>query len=535
MKSRFSLGTKEFSLSFLLKLQTALPLVVFILFVLSAIASVSGLTKVLDTVLDEELPGSVQEGVMSSRFHEFLFWMMASNQPGATTIQRNERLVLAESSFAKFIESVDAYSSLKRAPETQDYFIFILDARAQLIKDIKEARVLAEMIEHRISTPEALANYFEDKLVPETTPVENALENLAALHNILQKQAHVDALESTSVAKLRTIILSVIGALLVLILGQGLRLRIMGVLSALSQKLSISFESVSASTSALAEVSDVLSLTAFQATTSLEESSASLRHIDQGIEKTMNDTVRSSESSKACLTTAYAGAVAVASVVETMELIKSSSHQLEEFLVIMQSIRTQVGVIDEIVFKSELLSFNASIEVARAGVHGRAFGVVAEEITNLAKISGRASGQIEKLLDESIGKAKSLLSEVHARVDQGARKSAELDQVFGKIVKEISAVNATMQGIARASQEQSASVSQVSAGTSELSDVLVSNSNAALKVTKTTGQLNGEAKLLDEILSTLSKAIGEERFHSSPSTVPRATSEADQDNYRDAS
>ena len=51
-------------------------------------------------------------------------------------------------------------------------------------------------------------------------------------------------------------------------------------------------------------------------------------------------------------------------------------------------------------FKTQLLSFNASIEAARAGQHGRGFAVVAEEVGHLAQTSGKAAEEIRNLLEK---------------------------------------------------------------------------------------------------------------------------------------
>ncbi len=51
---------------------------------------------------------------------------------------------------------------------------------------------------------------------------------------------------------------------------------------------------------------------------------------------------------------------------------------------------------------SKLLSFNASVEAARAGDHGKGFAVVTEEVGNLAQMSGQASTEIYEILESSI-------------------------------------------------------------------------------------------------------------------------------------
>lgn len=50
-----------------------------------------------------------------------------------------------------------------------------------------------------------------------------------------------------------------------------------------------------------------------------------------------------------------------------------------------------VGSISEVSMKVKLISLNASIEAARAGVHGKSFGVIASEIRSLSEDAARSA------------------------------------------------------------------------------------------------------------------------------------------------
>ncbi|MHA0111674.1 methyl-accepting chemotaxis protein, partial [Klebsiella pneumoniae] len=80
---------------------------------------------------------------------------------------------------------------------------------------------------------------------------------------------------------------------------------------------------------------------------------------------------------------------------------EDANSQLQSISNIIGEISAKTNIINDIVFKTQLLSFNASIEAARAGQHGRGFAVVAEEVGNLAQMSGNAAKEIRALLEDS--------------------------------------------------------------------------------------------------------------------------------------
>lgn len=80
--------------------------------------------------------------------------------------------------------------------------------------------------------------------------------------------------------------------------------------------------------------------------------------------------------------------------------MKISNKKITEITKVISEVAAKTQVINEIVFKTKLLSFNASVEAARAGDQGRGFSVVAEEVGNLAKMSGDAAKEISNITEE---------------------------------------------------------------------------------------------------------------------------------------
>jgi methyl-accepting chemotaxis protein len=78
------------------------------------------------------------------------------------------------------------------------------------------------------------------------------------------------------------------------------------------------------------------------------------------------------------------GSEVLARVVESVEAMGAQRERIERLADQLEEIATFSGVIKEVADKTKLLALNARIEAARAGTHGAAFRVVADEIGKLA-------------------------------------------------------------------------------------------------------------------------------------------------------
>jgi methyl-accepting chemotaxis protein len=78
------------------------------------------------------------------------------------------------------------------------------------------------------------------------------------------------------------------------------------------------------------------------------------------------------------------GSAVLARVVEAVEAMGAQRERIERLADQLQEIAAFSGVIKQVADKTKLLALNATIEAARAGAHGAAFRVVADEIGSLA-------------------------------------------------------------------------------------------------------------------------------------------------------
>ena len=63
-----------------------------------------------------------------------------------------------------------------------------------------------------------------------------------------------------------------------------------------------------------------------------------------------------------------------------------------------QTIGQIIATVEDLSAQSNLLAVNAAIEAAKAGEHGKGFGVVAQEVKSLAEQSRQATNQVRTIL-----------------------------------------------------------------------------------------------------------------------------------------
>ncbi len=125
-------------------------------------------------------------------------------------------------------------------------------------------------------------------------------------------------------------------------------------------------------------------------------------------------------------------------------------------------IQAMLGLIDTISDETHLLSLNAAIEAAGAGEHGERFGVVAQEVKNLADRARRTSAEVRHAVTEveaalqaaqkEAANGDAIAEEAALSAWQSALVIAEFEEMVTQAVQETSAIAtqaAAMETIAR--------------------------------------------------------------------------------------
>jgi methyl-accepting chemotaxis protein len=149
-----------------------------------------------------------------------------------------------------------------------------------------------------------------------------------------------------------------------------------------------------------------------------------------------------------------------------MAAIRESNELLNDLRTSFQAIQSKTRVINDIVFKTKLLSFNASIEAARAGQYGKGFSVVAEEVGRLAQTSGQAAKEIDALLSDSQNKAEAVVKMVSARANEGVNVARAVQDSFLQSAQAVSEIARVLAQIEDASNEQTLVIEQAASALS---------------------------------------------------------------------
>jgi hypothetical protein len=196
---------------------------------------------------------------------------------------------------------------------------------------------------------------------------------------------------------------------------------------------------------------------------------------------------------------------------KSMHAIEEANSQIRSFEEILNSVRGKTQVINDIVFKTQLLSFNASIEAARAGHYGRGFSVVAEEVGKLAMMSGDAAREIDYLLAQSADRVSNIVESVHGRVVDGKTVSHEALGKFGHLKLKLLAISEKIDQVASATSEQRTAIEQTAKAMEQVNQGATENKRGAEEVHKIADRVFELSAKIRTVTSGIRRFVHEEK------------------------
>lgn len=163
--------------------------------------------------------------------------------------------------------------------------------------------------------------------------------------------------------------------------------------------------------------------------------------------------------------------------------VLKANDSVTETVESMKTITAKIGIINEIVGKTDLLAVNAAIEAARVGELGKGFTVVASEIRKLAEKSQAAAKEIDEL------------------TVSGVKQAENSGQLLAMLVPEINRTSALVHEITSSSMEQNSNAVQVNNAIQQLNDITQQNASTAEELSTSADESQSQAESLDDTMA----------------------------------
>ncbi|MBI2521686.1 MAG: hypothetical protein HYV97_14825 [Bdellovibrio sp.] len=293
------------------------------------------------------------------------------------------------------------------------------------------------------------------------------------------------------------------------------------ILATVAEKLFESTAAVETVTTNISLVSQQLSRSTTEQAAAIAETAASTEEMTAMVAQTAQNANNSLKLCEEGQRQAKNGKDVIAKMITAMNDIHASNAKLESITKIIDDIRTKTKVINDIVFETRLLSFNASIEAARAGIHGKGFAVVAEEVGKLAAISGKAAGEIRALLESSSTEVNQVVRMTQERVGVAKTVSEECESSFSGMTESLDRIADAMHQITTATGEQEKGIRETNRAIMDMDQVTQHNSAASEEVASQSVVLRGEVDNFSHWVNTLKNTIDGKTSKIDIASVPK--------------
>jgi methyl-accepting chemotaxis protein len=256
----------------------------------------------------------------------------------------------------------------------------------------------------------------------------------------------------------------------------------------------------------LTETIAAIAAAAEEQTRSLDETSLAVTNMATSIEQVTAQVDSLSSISTETSQTAQRGGSAIGTIVDGMDMIRSTINDLARDISMLGSNSEQIGdivkVIDRIAEQTNLLALNAAIEAARAGEHGRGFAVVATEIRKLADGSVQATKEIAGHIQSTqgvISEVVNAMERLTERVEEGVSSTTSASGALHEIVEAVLGANQQIAEISSVARAMSSNSYQVIRSIEEIGRSVQLNVEATKTMSGHSDEVNAAFRNIAEI------------------------------------
>ena len=203
----------------------------------------------------------------------------------------------------------------------------------------------------------------------------------------------------------------------------------------------------------------------------------------------------------------------VSGIVSAQEKTRRSADTLDDLQKQIGRISGILDVIEDITERTNLLSLNAAIIAAQAGEHGLGFGVVAEEIRELAERtrgSTREIASIIKAVQTASGDAVKAMNQGVTMVDENVSLAQEASASLALILSSANDSFEMAKSMARSLQEQAQASQRLHEVTAKISDHIGEINRSMTEQARGTSLLASEAERVRDIAARVKSASDEQ-------------------------
>lgn len=286
-------------------------------------------------------------------------------------------------------------------------------------------------------------------------------------------------------------------------------------LNGIVESTSASIDQLTAAIKEVAAGAEDLAGASEETLSAISEITAAIKEVDT------NATESARLSEKVRNDAATLGMASIEKTLEGMRNIETSVRHTSDCIGVLGSRSKEIGmilnVIEEITDETTLLSLNASILAAQAGVHGKGFAVVAAEIKALAERTETSTNKIAALIEavqSEVGNAASAMRKGIGSVEAGMKLAQEAREALRRVVDSSMRSSDMTVSIKRSTEEQARAANLVTAATERIRDMIDHVAKATAEQSQGVVLVMGAAERMKDLSRQVSKATEEQTISS---------------------